>query len=232
MTGNELKAVIFDLDDTLYPEVAFVESGFRAVAKWVARQWSYDCDEVATSLAQLYRSGVRGNTFAAWLTTASQITTDVESAMVDVYRTHRPHIAPFADAHSVLHELRQRYQLGLVSDGILAVQRNKWEALQLSDYFHAILFSDELGREFWKPSPRPFEAILRRLDTSPHQAVYIADNVAKDFLAPRQLGMGTIQVSRPGSIYSHLQPATKHHSAHCVVGNLRQACERIGDLRW
>lgn len=230
MTTNEFRAVIFDLDDTLYPETAFIESGFRVVAEWVAGKWPYDAREVARSFKQLYQSGVRGNTFQVWLATAVEISADIEAEMVRVYRTHTPRIAPFPDAAALLQELQRHYGLGLVSDGILAVQRNKLDVLQLAPYFREIVFSDELGREHWKPSPRPFETILERLNVAPTQAVYVGDNVVKDFVAPRRLGMGTIQVKRSNGVYAHLQPASDVHAPHCVVTELRQVVDVLRDF--
>lgn len=35
-----IKVVVFDLDDTLFPEHEFVLSGFRVVSNWVTTQYS------------------------------------------------------------------------------------------------------------------------------------------------------------------------------------------------
>ena len=35
-----MKAVIFDLDDTLFPERTYVLSGFRAVGDWISETYS------------------------------------------------------------------------------------------------------------------------------------------------------------------------------------------------
>jgi putative hydrolase of the HAD superfamily len=39
---DQLKAIIFDLDDTLYPQVEFKRSGFRTVAKETGAQLCFD----------------------------------------------------------------------------------------------------------------------------------------------------------------------------------------------
>ena len=53
--------------------------------------------------------------------------------------------------------------MGLLSDGYLEVQQNKFKALDLAVFFDAVLFTDELGRQYWKPHTRPFKVLLQRL---------------------------------------------------------------------
>jgi len=65
-----------------------------------------------------------------------------------------------------------------------------------------ILYTEDLGREFWKPSPRGFEELLQRLAARPDEAVYVADNEMKDFIAPNRLGLLPIRVRRPRGLYA------------------------------
>jgi len=90
--------------------------------------------------------------------------------------------------------------LALVSDGSLEAQRRKVEALDLARRFDPILLTDAWGRAFWKPHPRAFEAVQARLALEPGALVYIANNPAKDFQAPRALGWRTVRVHLPGQL--------------------------------
>jgi putative hydrolase of the HAD superfamily len=47
-----IQALIFDLDDTLYPESDFLTSGYRVVARYVADNYAYSFDQIH-SLFQL-----------------------------------------------------------------------------------------------------------------------------------------------------------------------------------
>ncbi len=232
MTANGLKALIFDLDDTLYPESAFVVSGFRAVAVWGSVRWAISAAEIEAELMKLFEDGVRGNTFGVWLQSHNLWSTDVESEMVEVYRGHFPQIAPYPEVINVLQACREEYLVGLVSDGQLSVQKNKFQALRLDSYFAEVMFSDELGRDNWKPSPRPFETVLQRMGVPPRSSVYIADNVKKDFLAPRSLGMGTIQVRRPDGLYANVVAMTNRHAAHAIASDLNEAMNLLKTLGW
>ena len=110
--------------------------------------------------------------------------------------------------------------IGLISDGYLDVQKLKFKALGLSDYFDAVVFSDEWGRESWKPSQVPFEHCLGKLNVAPHEALYIGDNPLKDFLGANQLGMHSVWIKRPNREYLDRKPPTAEHMPHQMIETL------------
>jgi putative hydrolase of the HAD superfamily len=219
-----ITTVIFDLDDTLYDEIDFCRSGFRAVARQIsALSDAHSADAAFDMIWALFESGNRTSTFDAAL---RELGIPAESALiqrlVEVYRTHTPTISLPAESRDVLEELRNRYVLALLTDGYLPAQRLKVEALDIQRYFKAIVYTEELGREHWKPSPVGFERLLETLNARPGEAVYVADNEAKDFIAPNRLGMLTIQVLRP---HGQRRPAVRLPDAapkHRIdkIGNL------------
>ena len=223
------QAIVFDLDDTLYPERDYVLGGFRAVAEWAERSLGIPSARGLEELTSLFEQGVRGETFNVWLGRNGLSPAEIVPALVRVYREHEPELEAFADAREVISGLTGRYRLGLVSDGYLGVQRRKWKALGLEGCFDAVVFSDELGRECWKPSTRPFETVLERLGAEAHRAVYVADNPAKDFYGARQVGMFTARVRRPGGEYSALDPETPGHAPHVTLGCLTALEERLSE---
>lgn len=204
---NSWDAVIFDLDDTLYPEMAFVRGGFQAVSRFLAGQFDVTADDVLEQMLDILHQGHRGRVFDVWL--ARQPTSKVVSRdqLVAIYREHPPCLTPHPGVRELLQQLvSARRRLGLVSDGPWGVQQRKWLALGLADYFQSVVFTDQLGPEFQKPDPRPFQVVLRQLDAEPERSVYIGDNPSKDFRGCRQLGMGTIRLRLPDGIYRDLEP--------------------------
>jgi putative hydrolase of the HAD superfamily len=99
-------------------------------------------------------------------------------------------------------QLSAKYTLALLTDGFLPAQQLKVCALGIEKYFRCILYTEQLGREFWKPSPVGFEKLIAALDATPETAAYVADNETKDFIAPNQLGLSTIQIIRPARIHT------------------------------
>jgi len=212
-----LKAVVFDLDDTLYPERQYVVGGFRAVAAWCERELGLPADDCAAELEALLDQGVRGDTFDELLRRYGFEPQDLVPQMLSVYRQHRPQIALYSGVPELLRRLKKSYLLGLVSDGPVETQRRKVAALQLDSYLDAIVLSDEFGIEARKPSVKPFELVLEKLEASPHEAVYVAENCLKDFLGARRIGMWTVRVREPSGFYTHIEPTTPDHAANVEI---------------
>jgi putative hydrolase of the HAD superfamily len=190
---NELKAVVFDLDDTLYPQIEFKRSGFRAVSKWLAERHPLGEDMIYAALTRVMEERGPSHPFLfdealALLGLPAELTGE----MVNVFRAHRPEISPYPGVMEMLSRLRGRYRLGLLTDGLASVQRNKVAALGIVNCFDAILYSDEMGTN--KPDTRLFVWFEERLGLSGHDLGYVADNPAKDFIGARARGWRTIRV--------------------------------------
>jgi len=221
-----LQAVVFDMDDTLYPERDFVLSGFHAVAVWGEGNLDIPTGTGYTELERLFDAGVRGDTFNQWLShfgiTAVNKTI---SQIVSVYRNHTPQIRPFPIVPTLLNELHGTYKIGLVSDGYLEVQQRKFNALNIISYFDAVVFSDTWGRKAWKPSTKPFTAVLERLQVDASQAIYIGDNPKKDFFGANEVGMQTIWFKHPQGEYCNFTPPTSQHEPHTTISSLYELLE-------
>jgi len=217
--SSGLRAVVFDLDDTLYPEREFVAGGMRAAARWAAAQAGIGVEIVEAELQVSERTGPSGKTFDTWLRRRN-LPADWRRDLVHAYRTHRPRIRLFPDAQRALERLGPSYELGLVTEGDSAAQRAKLTALGVESLFRAvvILGRDELGH--WKPSPEPFARCLEAMGVLAAEAVYVGDNPRKDFRGARQIGMRTVRVRRPGGIYADLEPASADDAADAELADL------------
>jgi putative hydrolase of the HAD superfamily len=147
-----------------------------------------------------------------------------------VYREHVPRIEPFAAAPALLARLGAHHRLGLLSDGYEAVQNSKLDALGLRGAFAAVLITDELGRDAWKPSPRGFEVLMERLAVPPEEAVYVSDNPAKDFIAARDAGLRSVRVTHPHGIYADLRPESARHAADAEASGLEEVEDALARL--
>jgi putative hydrolase of the HAD superfamily len=136
--------------------------------------------------------------------------------MIQTYREHSPTISLHSDADATLTRLRATHKLGLITDGPAQSQSAKIDALQLRARFDAMVLTDELGEGFAKPHPRAFELVSEQLGATGPECVYIADNPAKDFVAPNALGWATIQIVRPDGIYRETPPAKSGTPNHVI----------------
>jgi putative hydrolase of the HAD superfamily len=189
-------AVLFDLDDTLYPERAFVDGGFRAVGRFLAPRLGRSADPIARRLRVLHDRDGRGRLFDTLLSEHGMADDrDLVLASVLVYRTHRPRLRPFDGVIAGLDRLRDAgIPTGLVSDGLSSVQRRKLATMpEVSRRLDVVVLTDELGRGYAKPSPTGFLVACRLLDALAGRAVYVANDPRKDFAGARSAGLRTIR---------------------------------------
>lgn len=221
MNMGKIRAVIFDLDDTLYSERAYVMSGFDAVASAFAGELGDPLTGAAT-MRRLFDTEHRPRVFDALLE-ARNLPSDrrLIERMIETYRAHAPSIGLYDDAAAALAQLQDRYDLGLITDGPSASQWAKIDALHLRSHFREIIVTGDWGSKFSKPHPRSFESMADRLHVSPGACVYIADNPTKDFIAPNTLGWMTIRITRPDGIYRD-RDAPNHGAARIQISSLNE----------
>ena len=227
-----ITTVVFDLDDTLYSEVDYCNSGFRATARFLSRTQApgLDQEEIFSALWAQFQQGNRTQTFNAALDTLG-IPHDEQliRSLIMAYRKHMPRIKLPQESRRVLDELAQTYTLALLTDGFLPAQRLKVQALKIKKYFRHIVFTEQLGRLFWKPSPVGFQRLCEILSVPGRQMVYIGDNPAKDFIAPNSLGFTTLQIHRPDRIHDTVAPNDQAR-AHHVLDSLDEIPRQLEAL--
>ena len=194
---TSVHTLVCDLDDTLYAEAGYVLSGFRAVDRWLIA--THGLERFLPTATELFLRGLRGRIFDEALGAIGQkATSELVAAMVAVYRDHRPDIQLLPEVEAFLGKVAGNCRMGLLTDGYLGVQQRKVEALGIAGRFQAIVFTDALGREFWKPHTAAFRRIMEVLPGEAAGYVYVGDNPRKDFIAPRQLGWKTVRIRRAG----------------------------------
>lgn len=210
-----ITTVIFDLDDTLYDELDYCMSGFRAAAGFLCQvSQKADHQRIFRSFRKQFAAGNRTGTFNAALDELGvSYDKNLIEQMVRIYRNHIPQITLPEESRETLEILAKRYSLAMLTDGFLPAQKLKVDALGIEKYFKCIVYTEQMGREFWKPSPAGFEKLLRMLKAEPAQSVYIADNEKKDFIAPNNLGMTSIRIIRPLAIHKDQPAATNKNAA-------------------
>ena len=225
---KNLQAVVFDLDDTLYPEREYVRSGFRAVGEWVEERLGLSQAIVRAELQALFDAEFRGDTFQWWLSEQGLPET-FSGEMVRIFRAHTPRITLYPDAELVLDELKPKYRLGLVTEGRRENQQAKIGALGLDRWIKAVVILGEEDREEWKPSRKPFDRVLGMLSTAGGEAVYVGDNPRKDFRGAREAGMATVRIRRPEGLHSQDEPAAPADAPDREIGSLEQLIDSLGN---
>ena len=211
---------MFDLDDTLYLERSFAESGFRAADAWLERETGLSGLEA--QCIELFRNGQREQIFnRALLVLGAEGEADLVARLVHVYRTHQPNIKLASDAVRYLRNRSRQVAYALITDGQPETQLGKVRALELEQLLGRVICTGVWGREFWKPHPRAFEAIEAWSGRTAADLVYVADNPTKDFVTPRARGWWTVQIVRPERVHQTPAPDSEHE-AHAVLSSLEK----------
>lgn len=215
-----IRAIVFDMDDTLYDEKEYVISGYKSVDKWVKD--NYKMTGFLDIASKLFHSGEREKIFNKTLD-ALEVTYDenIISAMLTIYRSHDPEIQLSSEAEWVMNNLIDTVKIGLISDGYLIPQKKKVVALKLNQKFHSIILSDHYGREYWKPSSTPYEKSCMELNCRHNECVYVGDNLHKDFITAKKLGWLTVHINRPHGIYSNAKVSAEY-KADFQITNLKE----------
>jgi putative hydrolase of the HAD superfamily len=191
-----IRALIFDLDDTLYRERDFVKSGYRAVAEYAAKTFGGDFDCMFSTMMKTFETQGR----RAVLTVLREQYLDASiplDMLVGIYRSHSPKIRLYPGYFELLQEFARDYRIGIITDGLPEVQERKVEALGLKMIVDRIIYTWEYGAEKEKPHPFSFSLMLDSLDTKPESALFIGDNPEKDCRGAHQAGMKYAQVQNP-----------------------------------
>ena len=191
-----LKAIIFDMDDTLYGEKEYVRSGYEKIAQVIPQ-----VEHAGKKLWKLFEE--KKPAIDELLKQEGLESEEVKTACLHAYRYQEPDIHLYPGVEQMLKDLKaQGYLLGIITDGRPEGQRAKIKALGLEALVDQIIVTDEFGgAEYRKPNPLAFETMSQKLEVEYSQMCYVGDNINKDFIAPQQLGMRSIWFKNPDGLY-------------------------------
>ena len=215
------KAVLFDLDDTLYPQSQYLVSGFRAVSDYIHNLYGI---HIFDELVALYQAGEQRDLFLKVLQKHFKIVEDaLLSKLLYVHRTHNPRIELHHDARVCLAQLIARdLRVGLVADGNAAIQRRKVAALELEALIDAIVYPDDLigSRQSFQLQEDAFQIMSLQLGLEPAEMVFVGDNPVVDFFIPRKLGMGTVRILRRKGEHAGQESPAPEFEPHVTLESL------------
>ena len=194
---EDLKAIIFDLDDTLYSEKEYVKSGFKAVSKVFPEEFM----DVENKLWNAFEKKLSAIDYV--LINEGIFTNQLKEKCLAVYRHHFPNIHLYDTVEDILITLRKKgLKIGIITDGRPEGQRAKIKALNLEKYVDYIIVTDELGGiEYRKPNEISYNIMKNYFSLDYKDICYVGDNINKDFIAPQKLGMKSIWFRNPDGLY-------------------------------
>ena len=191
-----IKAVIFDLDNTLLDFMKMKEYAVKAaIAGMIEAGLDIDPDESYKTIIDIYEKEGWENqqVFNKFLNkTIGEVNNKYLAAGIVAYRRAREaNLLLYPNVNHTLVELiKMSVKLAVVSD---APSREAWMRiyyLNLHHHFDVVLTFDDTNAR--KPSPIPFEMALSQLNIDPKEALMVGDWPERDVVGANKLGIRTI----------------------------------------
>jgi HAD superfamily hydrolase (TIGR01549 family) len=170
-----IKAIIFDLDNTLIDFMSMKKAASAAAAKAMITAGLKDYPEdLADTLFSFYLDyGIESDdAFEEYLLQEYKaVDYRILAAAVNAYLKEKyVHLNPYPSVAETLHELKQRgFKLGVVSDGVRLKAWMRLNEVGLDIYFDAVVTYDDTGKR--KPAKEPFLLICDQLEVKPEECL-------------------------------------------------------------
>ncbi len=207
----EIKAILFDLDNTLVDFMKMKKSAVdEAVASMIDAGLDIPGDQAKVQIWEIYdREGIEfQEVFDRFLIDHyGTINYKILASGIIAYRRARESaMVLYPHVKSTLLELaRRRYRLAVISD---APAKQAWLrlcSLGLQHFFETVITFDDTGEH--KPHPLPFQKALSTLNVTAGEAVMIGDWPERDIAGAKAVGIKTIY-ARYGAY--HESPSGSH----------------------
>ena len=182
MSDNTQNTVlVLDLDDTLYKEVTYLESGVASVCSYVNNLY-----QKSIKTADILLLKEQKKDWLANLCETLNLPISAKESILWIYRLHQPTIHLDKKTQLSIEKLSSIAKLVILTDGRSITQRQKIHALGLSHL--PVYISEEYQSE--KPDSLRFKQIMNDIPSKKY--IYVGDNPKKDFIAPNQLNWNTV----------------------------------------
>ncbi len=259
-----IKAILFDLDDTLIMEYISVMDTFLETSLLVTKKYGIDAQTFTTvarekireiwyqlptiqyarrisisswealwarfegdqeeirqlrSLAGEYRLDAWTHALKAFGINDNSLATELAETYPEIRSSK--HIL-FPEALHVLENLHPQYKMGMVTNGVPDLQREKIAATGIESYFESVVISVEAG--IAKPDPRIFRIALEQMEIHEDHAIMVGNNPERDMAGARDAGIKSVWIKRDGAI------AEKDHLPDFIINDLTGLSEILSYL--
>jgi putative hydrolase of the HAD superfamily len=239
------RVVLFDLDDTLFAHRAAVAAGIQRYATVLGEPYgALDADELVAVWHGLeeehyhsYLAGrldfegqrqARARDFAARHgvvlddAAASAWFADYFEHYVGAWSLHDDALACFDALQAAVPGVR----FGLITNGDLAFQRRKVEAVGLDARVEHLIASGDVGVA--KPDPRIFERACSVFGVEPARAVYVGDRLRTDAIGAARAGLTGVWLNRRGDVPAAEDAAQARAAGVVEVSSLAALPDALG----
>jgi len=229
MPIQDVRAVIFDLDDTITDFMSAADTAFISAFADIAEEHGVEVDDLHARYMDLFEEfytlhlegHVNLEEFRAYRFSRAfeLVGLPVDDSFLDMtvdfqfYYDHE--LETFPGACEVLRDLDGFYPLGLITNGPTDAQWRKINKFDLSEIFEVILISGQLG--IAKPDPRIFDVALEGLRVAPEEAIMVGNSLEHDHMGAMNAGVRFVWANHRGMDLPDGWPEPDH-----IVGNFAE----------
>jgi HAD superfamily hydrolase (TIGR01509 family) len=191
--GKMLKAITFDLDNTLFDFLKFKRAASDSAAKAMVKAGlKMPVSECRNKLFSEYLLNIEGeDVFQKFLKEHHQKTEKILAAGINAYiKTKYKMLKPYPKAEQTVKILKARgIKLALITDAPKLKAFMRLDAMNLINLFDFIIAFEDTGKQ--KPSKLPFQKALKLLKIKPGEAMHVGNSPERDIAGAKAVGMKT-----------------------------------------
>ena len=210
MPLRDVRAVIFDLDDTITDFLTAADAAFVRAFADTAEEHGVSVDDLHQRYMELFEEfytlhlegHVNLEEFRVYRFSRAfeLVGLPLDDRFLDLTVDFQDHydqeLETFPGACQVLRELDVRYPLGLITNGPTDAQWRKIEKFHLAEVFEVILVSGQLG--IAKPDPRIFDVALEGLRVAPEETIMVGNSLQHDHQGAMNAGIRFVWANHTG----------------------------------
>lgn len=224
-----LKALLFDLDNTLFDFMRYKTECCKAALKAMKKAGLKINEKKGMKiLFDVYKEhGIEyEQIFQKFLEKVGKnqkVDYDILAKGILAYRKRRQELLkPYPGVEKTLKMLKKKHKLAVITD---APRVNAWlrlTSMKLDRYFDAVVTAADVRKK--KTFEAPFKAALKKLKVKPEEAIMVGDRPERDIIPAKKLGMKTV-FARYGN------PKVKRSGADWEIGSIVELIKVVGGIK-
>ena len=210
-----IKAVIFDLDETLYDGDELTQIGLsQAVKAMIGKGLNCNLDEGRKKINAIIKENPLKDKFIELAMFFGPLNDDIIEIGRDTYwNSDFDELKIYPEGFELLESIKNNFKNILITQGTSMQQNKKIDSLKIRDYFDHILIP-KIGEK-----KNCFLELLKNLNINPEEILVVGDRIDNEIKIGNELGMKTVRLVR--GKYRFLEPRTQNENPDFQIKNLK-----------
>ena len=202
-----IKCITFDLDDTLWAIEPVIIEAEQRFYTWLKENYPIVAENFdILSLRQLMKSTASDNPEIkhnltkvrirayTYIKDLYKLSDNMPLESFEYFMKYRNKVKLYDGAENMLIELKKKYMIGTITNGNASLEK-----IGIKNFFDFEVKASDVG--FMKPSPKIFEAAVKKAGCNPSEMVHIGDSYDKDIIGAKSINMNYIWLNHKKNEY-------------------------------